>query len=109
MEVILSVRQLGERTAPNLAIWAAHSEADVTTPIQGTEALLKRNAGTSEFFRIEKDVSLCHADLVLNDTQVAHMSKDRSATDVSLMCNGPKANPKHQQMLDSMHRFINKL
>jgi pimeloyl-ACP methyl ester carboxylesterase len=109
MEVIKSVRQLSEQSPPSFPIWAAHSEADLTTPIRGVEKLLAINTGSSVWFRIGKKFDVCHADLVISESQLAHMPEDNSVTDVSVLCRGSKANPLFESMLESMHAFIHTL
>jgi len=106
-EVIFSVRKLIEQGAPlNLPIFAAHSMADITTPIIGVKNLITVNKGPSTLFEISKDVDVCHADVVINGEQLSDMQYDASILEEILPCDVPKANPKHAEMLDSLKKFL---
>ena len=106
-EVIFSVRKLIEQGAPlNLAIFAAHSMADITTPIIGVKNLMATNKGPNTLFEISKDVDVCHADVVINQEQLTDMQYDASMLEEILPCDVPKANPKHAEMLDSLSQFL---
>jgi alpha-beta hydrolase superfamily lysophospholipase len=108
MEIITSVRELIQQNKPNIAIFAAHSEADTTIPITGVKHLLTANLGESTSFFIDETVEVCHADWVINQAQAQAMNEDTSATDIGLGCNGPSANPKHADMLKAMLAFVDK-
>jgi esterase/lipase len=108
MEVITSVRELIDQKKPNLSIFSAHSEADTTIPIGGVKNLLADNIGESELFTLDKQLNVCHADVVINQEQAQAMIADTSATDISVDCNGPSANPKHAEMLKAMLSFVDK-
>ncbi|MCF2948673.1 lysophospholipase [Paraglaciecola aquimarina] len=106
MEVITSVRDLIRQNKPNMPIFAAHSEADITIPIEGVKNLLAENSGESVSFFIDRKLDVCHADLVINQQQAQAMQSDTSSTDIGLGCNGPKANPEHVNMLKAMLAFV---
>lgn len=109
VEVIFSIRELLEQDAPlDLPIFSAHSLADVTTPIVGVKSLLKANKGSSTLFEIPQELEVCHADLVLNEQQVLEIDDDGSLLEEILPCDVPKANPKHQEMLDALTLFLDK-
>ncbi|GAA0856728.1 alpha/beta hydrolase [Aliiglaciecola litoralis] len=106
-DIIFDVRKKIEQgKTPDLAIFSAHSEADVTTPIRGVKQLLAANKGDSVTFFIAKEFDVCHADLVVNDAQITHMAFDASMVDASESCAVPKANPKHAEMLDAAVLFL---
>lgn len=108
MEVITSVRELIEQKKPNMPIFSAHSEADTTIPIIGVKNLLAENLGESELFALDKQLNVCHADVVINQEQAKAMSTDTSATDIGEDCHGPSANPKYAEMVKAMLAFVDK-
>ncbi len=108
-DVIFSVRDLIEQQKPlDIALFAAHSEADNTTPISGVKDLIAYNKGESILFSIEKDLDVCHADLVVNNEQIQQMDFDESQVTEILPCSVPKANQMHQEMLAALKAFISK-
>mgnify|MGYP000088382097 FL=1 len=108
-DVIFSVRDLIEQQKPlDIALFAAHSEADNTTPISGVKDLIAYNKGKSILFSIDNDLDVCHADLVVNNEQIQQMDFDESQVTEILPCSVPKANPKHQKMLGALQAFISK-
>jgi hypothetical protein len=66
------------------------------------------NKGESILFSIEKDLDVCHADLVVNNEQIQQMDFDESQVTEILPCSVPKANDMHQDMLAALQAFINK-
>ena len=108
-DVIFSVRELIAQNQPlDLAIFAAHSEADVTTPIVGVNDLLAYNKGENTLFSIPKDLDVCHADLVVNKMQIEQINFDETQVIEILPCSIPKANPQHQEMLQALKIFVSK-
>ena len=106
-EIIFSVRDLIEQGATlNLPIFAAHSMADVTTPIVGVKNLMAVNNGPNTLFEISQDVDVCHGDVVINQEQLSDMQYDASMLEEIMPCDVPKANPKHAEMLDSLNQFL---
>lgn len=107
MDIIFDVREKMENgKTPNIAIFSAHSEADVTTPIRGVKSLLKVNQGQNFPFFIAKSFDVCHADVVVNQRQIEDINFDASQVDVSEPCNVPKANPKHAEMLQAVVEYL---
>lgn len=106
-EVIFSVREfIAQGATLNLPIFAAHSMADMTTPIIGVKNLMAVNTGPNTLFAIPKEVDVCHADVVINQEQLSKMNFDASMLEEILPCNVPQANPKHGEMLDSLNKFL---
>ena len=106
-EVIFSVRELIEQGATlNLPIFAAHSMADKTTPIEGVKNLMAVNKGPNTLFEISEDLDVCHADVVVNEKQISDMQYDTSMLEEIMPCDVPKANPKHAEMLVSLRQFL---
>ncbi|GAB2695345.1 alpha/beta hydrolase [Aliiglaciecola aliphaticivorans] len=107
-EIIFDVRdKLANGNKLNLPIFSAHSEADSTTPIKGVKDLIKQNAGPSETFFIDSSYQVCHADLVVSESQLIDMQYDTSAVDASEACKVPKANPQHAEMITALVHFLN--
>ncbi|MFT5923832.1 MAG: pimeloyl-ACP methyl ester carboxylesterase [Paraglaciecola sp.] len=106
-EVIFSVRDLIEQGATlNLPIFAAHSMADMTTPIIGVKNLMAANKGPNRLFEISLDADVCHADLIIDAGQLSEMQYSASILHEILPCDVPKSNPKHAEMLDSLSQFL---
>lgn len=106
-DIIFDVREKIEQgKKPNLPIFSAHSEADVTTLISGVKGLLEMNQGLSMPFFIEQDVDVCHADLVVSDAQLIDMNFDESKVEEKEPCSIPKANPQHSEMLAAAVKFL---
>jgi pimeloyl-ACP methyl ester carboxylesterase len=106
-EVIFSVRELIAQGAPlNLPIFAAHSMADITTPIIGVKNLMVVNKGPNTLFEIPKELDVCHADMVINQEQLSEMNFDASMLEEIMPCNVPKANPKHSEMLNALSKYL---
>lgn len=106
-DIIFDVREkLAQGKTPNLPIFSAHSEADVTTPIRGVKGLLDMNQGVNMPFFIEQSVDVCHADLVVSDAQLIDMSFDESQVEDEEPCSIPKANPQHSEMLSAAVKFL---
>ncbi|WJG10388.1 alpha/beta fold hydrolase [Aliiglaciecola sp. LCG003] len=109
-ELIFDVRdKLAQGKELNVPIFSAHSQADKTTPIRGVKELLENNKGANSTFFIEADYDVCHADLVVSDSQLIEMNYDASQVDASEPCKVPKANPRHAQMIQSMLQYLGKL
>ncbi|MGY0585825.1 MAG: alpha/beta hydrolase [Paraglaciecola chathamensis] len=106
-DVIFSVRDLIKQQKPlDIAIFAAHSEADNTTPISGVKDLMAYNKGQNTLFLVDKKFDVCHADVVVNEAQIKQMNFDESQVTEILPCSIPSANPQHAEMLEAMSEFI---
>ncbi|MEP4891760.1 MAG: alpha/beta hydrolase [Aliiglaciecola sp.] len=107
-DIIFDVRdKLADGSELNLPIFSVHSEADSTTPIRGVKSFVKQNAGPSETFFIDSAFEVCHADLVVSDSQLIDMQYDASEVDASEACKVPKANPQHAEMIAALIGFFN--
>jgi pimeloyl-ACP methyl ester carboxylesterase len=106
-DVIFALRaQLKKNQGVNLPIFAAHSKADITTMFAGIEALMKHNQGDNVLFTIPEELEVCHADLVVNEQQIADMHFDESQVVELLPCSVPIANPLHGKMLAATLTFL---
>lgn len=106
-DVIFAIReQIEQGNKPNTPMFVAHSMADTTTPWRGVEALLGENNGPETVFKIALSDDVCHADLVVNDTQLVEMQFDESKLEEPEKCWIPQANPKHAEMIESMMTFL---
>jgi pimeloyl-ACP methyl ester carboxylesterase len=106
-DIIFAIREKIEQGAPlDLPIFTAHSMADNTTPWRGIESLLAVNGGEGVKFILEKDLDVCHADVVVSAQQLVDMQFDASAVEEPEKCSIPKANPKHPQMLEALTTFV---
>jgi pimeloyl-ACP methyl ester carboxylesterase len=107
VDVINSIRAKIKQKSPlNLPIFAAHSQADVTTLIQGVQDLMAYNQGQNIFFEIPKDADVCHADLVISDKQLQDMRYDMENIGEHDKCSVPHANPLHTPMLAAVISFL---
>jgi len=79
-------------------LFAAHSQADVTTPILGIEQLMDASKGPNTFFVIDESYGLCHADLVVNTSLLNKMNFNASMVNQQEECAVPKANPLFSTM-----------
>jgi pimeloyl-ACP methyl ester carboxylesterase len=106
-EIIFSIRELIEQgKGPNLPIFVGHSVVDKTIPILGVKNLMKANQGPNVFFEISKEYDVCHADLVINQTQFTEVEYKPSALEEVLPCKTPSVNPLHAEMLESLLTFM---
>ena len=107
MDVIRSIRtRLEEGQRIKVPVFAAHSQADNTTPIKGVKRLLEFADGTNTFFEIDKEYDLCHADLPLNRKLVADMHFKTNMVNAQERCAVPKANPLYRQMIFMLEAFV---
>lgn len=106
-DVIFSVRELMDAgRGPDLPIFAAHSMADKTTPWRGVEALMAANKGENTEFLIAEEIDVCHADLVVNQADIAVMRYDESMLEGEEPCRIPQANPQHGFMLAALEAYL---
>ena len=106
-EIIFSIRELIEQgKGPNLPLFVAHSVVDKTIPILGVKNLMKANQGLNVFFEISKEYDVCHADVVINQTQFTEVEYKPTALEEVLPCSTPSINPLHAEMLESLLTFM---
>jgi pimeloyl-ACP methyl ester carboxylesterase len=107
MDIIYSIRaQIEGGATIDIPVFAAHSQADTTTPIHGVEDLLTVVTADTSYFQIAEKYQLCHADLVVNSKMVADMHFDSSHVDPRNTCAIPTANPVFNKMLGALDGFI---
>lgn len=108
MEVITDIRtRFEEGKTIDVPVFAAHSQADTTTPISGIEDLMARTTTkVNTQFVIDESYQLCHADVVVNSKMVVDMHFDKSAVDLRDECAVPKGNPLFRQMLMMLNSFL---
>ena len=107
MEVIADVReQLEQGETIDVPLFAAHSQADSTTPISGIENLIDHTTKGNTFFVIDESYNLCHADVVVNKLMVVEMHFDKSGVDLRDACAVPHANPLFRQMTMMLDAFM---
>lgn len=108
IDVIFDVREkLQQNNGINIPIFSAHSEADVTTPIRGVKDLMEVNKGLNVPFFIDKQFGVCHADLVVSESQIVEMAYDATQVEGTEPCQIPEANPLHDEMLAALVDFLN--
>ncbi|KXI27101.1 alpha/beta hydrolase [Paraglaciecola hydrolytica] len=108
VDVISSVREkIKQKSVLNLPIFVAHSQADATTLIQGVKDLMAANQGQNKFFEIPLSENVCHADLVISDTQLQDMHYDMSNLGEVEACSVPQANPLHTAMIAAAITYLN--
>ncbi|MEG3765660.1 alpha/beta hydrolase [Alteromonas sp. 14N.309.X.WAT.G.H12] len=107
MEVINDIRdQLAQGKTVDVPVFAAHSQADSTTPISGIEDLLAHTTATNTFFVIDKGYKLCHANLVMNQAMVNDLHFNKQNVDLRDPCAVPTKNPLFSQMIMMMDSFV---
>ena len=99
MDIINQVRdQFEQGKQIEVPLFAAHSQADATTPIHGVESVMENSRGPNTFFVIDKSYDLCHADLVVNTPLLHQMKFNANRVDEREPCAIPKANPLFDNM-----------
>ncbi|GFD77776.1 hypothetical protein KUL118_06380 [Tenacibaculum sp. KUL118] len=99
MDLINTIREkIEEGQQVEVPLFAAHSQADVTTPISGIEQLMEASKGPNTFFVIDESYGLCHADLVVNTSLLNKMNFNANMVNQQEDCAVPKANPLFSTM-----------
>ncbi|MBJ2127771.1 alpha/beta fold hydrolase [Alteromonas sp. IB21] len=99
MDLINTIREkVSEGQLIEVPLFAAHSQADVTTPIRGIEQLMDASKGPNTFFVIDESYSLCHADLVVNTRLLSQMNFNAIMVNQQEECAVPKENPLFSTM-----------
>ena len=107
VDVISSIRaQIAQKAPLDLPLFVAHSQADVTTNIQGVQDLMAYNQGQNQFFEIPQSYDVCHADLVISESQLQDMHYDMSNLGEREPCSVPQANPLHPAMLAAAIAYL---
>ncbi|MBU2979429.1 lysophospholipase [Alteromonas sp. C1M14] len=108
MEIINDIREQFEQGKTiDVPVFAAHSQADATTPISGVEDLLAHTTATNTLFVIDESYKLCHANLVINQSMVNDMHFNKQNIDLRDPCAVPSKNPLFSQMIMMMDSFVN--
>ena len=107
MDIIDDIRdQLEAGKKLDVPLFAAHSQADNTTPISGVENLMAHAEGDNTFFVIDESYQLCHTDLVVNSSLLMEMRFNRTLVNETEECAVPKANPLFRQMQMMLESFL---
>lgn len=107
MDIIDDIRDKFEAgSSIKVPLFAAHSQADNTTPIRGVENLMLHASGDNTFFVIDESYALCHADLVVNAPLLVEMRFNRTLVNETEECAVPKANPLFRQMQMMLESFL---
>ncbi len=107
MEVITSIReQLKQGKALAQPLFIAHSEADITTPIEGVQHLIKHSTGQNTVYFIDEAHQVCHANLVLNTLTASKIKVDKDLLDPLDHCAQSKANPVFGKITDLLSLYI---
>lgn len=107
MDIIEDIREkLEAGQTLKMPVFAAHSQADNTTPIHGVENLMQHTGGNNTFFVIDESYKLCHADLVVNSPLLVEMRFNRTLVNENEECAVPKANPLFRQMQMMLESFL---
>ncbi|WP_196772443.1 alpha/beta hydrolase [Alteromonas mediterranea] len=108
MDLINTIREkIEEGNNIEVPLFAAHSQADVTTPIAGVEGVMDASKGPNTFFVIDESYSLCHADLVVNSTLLNDMNFNATMVNQQEECAVPKANPLFSTMRFMLTDYLN--
>lgn len=106
MQVIRQIRSQLALANPSIPTFAAHSAADVTTPLHGVENFLAVNLAANTTFIVDERYELCHGDLLLDNAQVQAMAVTAPLDEVVDFCFVPEPNPLHKHMLAMLTHFI---
>lgn len=110
MEVINHIRSQfegGRRiTQP---VFVVHSEADITTPIEGVVDLLSYSTGENTILFIDKEHDVCHADVVLNSIYANMIGMKKDSVNPLKSCGVPKHNPLFRQTTNLLSLYISNL
>jgi alpha-beta hydrolase superfamily lysophospholipase len=107
MDIIEQIRQqLKNNKQIDIPLFAAHSQADSTTPIHGVETLMEHSKGPNTFFVIDGSYELCHADLVINTPLLHQMKFNAKMVDETELCAVPKANPLFDTMAMMLKSYL---
>lgn len=107
MDIIEDIREkLEAGSTLDVPLFAAHSQADSTTPIRGVEELMQHANGNNTFFVIDESYQLCHADLVVNPSLLVEMRFNRTLVNETEECAVPEANPLFRQMKMMLESFL---
>ena len=107
MELIRAIRQrLEDGATIKVPLFAAHSEVDQTTPIEGVIDLLSFVEADNTFYVIDAEHQLCHADLVVNRLLLEKMNFNKSRADLSETCAVPQVNPQFFPMARALRGFV---
>ncbi len=107
MSVIYDIRaKLEAGQQIEVPLFAAHSQADLTTPYRGIEDLINHTNGAHMVFLIDEDYDLCHADLPLDHRAIADMHFKKHAVTKLEKCTIPQANPLFRQMTNMLSTFV---
>ena len=106
-DVIFDVRELlDQKGGIDIPIFSAHSAADATTPITGVRNLIAVNKNKSILFEIPLELDVCHANVVVSQTQLIEMNFDKTGLEDFQPCDVPGANPMHSEMLVALLAFM---
>lgn len=107
MDLINTIRDnLEEGQRIEVPLFAAHSQADVTTPISGVENLMQNSNGNNTFFVIDESYNLCHADVVVNTSLLKAMNFNASMVNEQEACAVPQANPLFSTMALMLREYV---
>lgn len=107
MDIINVVRDAFENNKKiNVPLFAAHSQADATTPIYGVENVMEHTSGSNTFFVIDASYELCHADLVVNKALLNDMNFNSAMANKNELCAIPKVNPLFSTMSLMLKSFV---
>ncbi len=107
MSIIYDIRdKLEAGQQIEVPLFAAHSQADLTTPYHGIENLLKHTDGVHTIFLIDEEYDLCHGDLPLDHRAIADMHFKKHAVNKLEKCTIPQANPLFRQMTNMLSTFV---
>lgn len=105
MDIINDIRaRLATTSGINIPIFAAHSQSDQVTPILGIQELIAVAIAPHTLFEIAESMQVCHANVPLNQTQVAAIGIDEQNPLAN--CNTLKANPVHGHMMAMAINFL---
>ena len=107
MEIIEGIREkLEQGLHISQPIFVAHSEADITTPIEGVKSLLTFSSNQNTVYYIGRQHAVCHANLMLDEIAVKEINIDKFTVDPRNPCAMPKANPVFDKVSNLLSLFL---
>lgn len=107
MDLINTVREKFEDGQQiEVPLFAAHSQADATTPINGVEDAMEHSKGPNSFFVIDESYALCHADVVVNSKLLRDMKFNANMVNQQEECAVPQANPLFSTMTLMLRDYV---
>jgi alpha-beta hydrolase superfamily lysophospholipase len=110
MDIIRGIRQkINDGRRIQVLLFAAHSDADTTTPIRGIEALVSAADNSNMVLMYGQDEHICHADVVVSAAMYRTLASQPGWQDSAEKCASSRANPKFDKLKRLLQSFLTQL